>query len=807
MGKSKKELESESKEIIEALDESLEDNFNNDFDDTKELEEIGDISLNALEEAKSNAKVEELDIPLEEDAEEKIDLINEMENEISKPVKTKKKNQLVVWFSNLSGKKKALFITLIVLIIALLIGLIVGISMISKDEVKEVIEDKLPDVILEAENYRYENGILIFTHSSNNEVGRYECKNKDEKLCKIATTFDDDTFDKASMIDEDGKKVILNTPIYYDRYVFIFDNSKESDTEIIFYDIKENKEVSRYLGIKTYTDYSDYFVLKDTNNNEGAVKISASGLETLVPFKYNLVSLLDLDNDKPKYVITKKDNNSYLRNLKGEELTLATNQVITGANGSYIKTRDSLDKYHVYNYNMQEFDKDYSFDYIELLDQFIIGVYDSSLHVFDYSSHRMTSQEMKISNNNYAGIQTITNNKVSKLQKSFNYELHDKLLTIKTYEDDILGESHTYSINLVDGLVSIKLQLLEYLDGKLFFYQDIEKKNLIGTYECQNKNTTKEDSTELANCYVARESFMRETRGNDYEVDQSSKLGSIPVFNQKYAFIKDGDVINLVDLADSSVKAIYDIVDTSSYTETNEVTLSKETTVTFMARSKRTGKYGVVRINGQSLEGVISFDKSYLKKLGDYYVVQDENGFILVDKWGKSQYNDGGQTKEMEYQSSPIVDYRGKYIKTMQNNVFYLHSFDNSTHDSNSYNHITLDEKYYLAVRNNKVFLFSYDDEEDSNDKKYDYLTGKNASEGGLQLNNNNYYGEGVRSYIYTIEYDEKEKVDKIKIKIGDSTDTYGEEKVIKLKKLENNNEDEENTSSSSTNEDDNNGE
>ena len=95
MGKSKKELESESKEIIEALDESLEDNFNNDFDDTKELEEIGDISLNALEEAKSNAKVEELDIPLEEDVEEQIDLISEMENEISKPVKAKKKNQLV----------------------------------------------------------------------------------------------------------------------------------------------------------------------------------------------------------------------------------------------------------------------------------------------------------------------------------------------------------------------------------------------------------------------------------------------------------------------------------------------------------------------------------------------------------------------------------------------------------------------------------------------------------------------------------------------------------------------------------------
>ena len=74
----------------------------------------------------------------------------------------------------------------------ILIGLIIGLVLIFKPE-KEIKEEE--SVILEADNYRYENGKLIFLNKNGEDIGTYTCENKKETLCYVAYSSDEDNFD------------------------------------------------------------------------------------------------------------------------------------------------------------------------------------------------------------------------------------------------------------------------------------------------------------------------------------------------------------------------------------------------------------------------------------------------------------------------------------------------------------------------------------------------------------------------------------------------------------------------------------
>jgi hypothetical protein len=68
------------------------------------------------------------------------------------------------------------------------------------------------------------------------------------------------------------------------------------------------------------------------------------------------------------------------------------------------------------------------------------------------------------------------------------------------------------------------------MDGTLYFYSDLEKTDLIGTYKCENKNSVVSLESGFSNCMIAKDSNLI----NNVEV-----LGYIPIINENYAFIKD----------------------------------------------------------------------------------------------------------------------------------------------------------------------------------------------------------------------------------------------------------------------------
>ena len=165
------------------------------------------------------------------------DLINENkeireELVVEQPKKKKKKDvkeeknvfkSMSFYWHNLPKKKKTIILIIVSLLLVLIILLVLFLANLKKQEPTPLpIEEETPKVIVEEENYRYEDGSLIFLDASKNELGSYKCTNEDDALCYVAY-FDntDDTFDTPKILAEDGKPWQERTKIFLNKYVFI----------------------------------------------------------------------------------------------------------------------------------------------------------------------------------------------------------------------------------------------------------------------------------------------------------------------------------------------------------------------------------------------------------------------------------------------------------------------------------------------------------------------------------------------------------------------------------------------------------
>jgi len=708
-----KDLELETIEELELLD-----NEEDSLEKTKELKTLKDLSLEALESMESSF-IEEFDEQREEAEEifeEKIETLEESET-IEPPLENKEKffSKMKRKWHELEKKKKIFIIVSIVLIIALIIGVSLFFLLNKKEETP-----KEPDVILESDNYRYENGKLIFLENEK-EIGTYECKNKNEELCAVTFVNSNDEVDTAKRVDEKGENLKLRSPIYKERYVFLIDSSEKSTDEIKLYDIKEQKIVKTVKDVVISPEYEEYVILKNEDGAYG-IEMLAEEIETVIPYSYDFMRFLP--NQNPiSYVVVKKDNNYYLTDMKNNILTKGITTAIVGANEKYIKAKDSANKYHIYDRNNgAEMVDTLLADYVTLLDEYILYAKEEKLFVIDYNGNKMNLDGIDLYNDTYNPVETYKNYKLTETKKSFDYELNGKVLNINVYNG---MDKDNYSYNLNEGNLSAKIPFINYLEGKLIFYEDEEKTKEIGRYSCKNYNTVDDQTKEIGNCFLAKESFYHETQGNVKEMDESDKLGSIPLVNKKYIFIKDGDKIILYDLEEQNEIASYESVDASAYTNAMDLMFVTPKEMPFIAKSSSSNKFGVAVITQEGVKSVLKFEYESIKKLGDYYVVQSEEGYKL--------YKLDGTPVDMEFKKSPIVDYHKNYLKTYDGNNYYAHSFKEDYKDS--YNYIELYDEFYAGVVNNRVHLYRYDD---SSEKKHDYIYEEDEAE-GLKLNLSDY--------------------------------------------------------------------
>lgn len=707
------------------------DKTEQELETTKEVITLHDLSLEALNnlEEKDEEVTEEADVEDLDENMEKADLVFKTEVETKEEVKEelakeKKENifkKLAKKWKSLDKKKK-----IIVICVAVVLVLLIAVGIFFLVSGNDGPLDDTPDVILESDNYRYENGTLIFL-DGDSEIGRYECEHKDETLCEVSYLTNDDAFDKTRMIDENGNDLTLRSQIYHNRYVFVTDRESTDTERIILYDMQENSTVQELKSVASYDD--NYVALENTDNYYGLAQINDGEFKMVIPYEYEAVGVLP-DQEEITRVMVQKDGSQYLSDLSNKVLTKAFDETIVGANDRYVKTKDSEGAYHVYDYNVTEL-KDKTWDYVVLLTDYMITVEDQKLYVMNYEGSPMNREGIALNNENYNAVETYEELKLIDTEKSFDYELTGTLLNINVYNG---SDKENHSINLNEGRLSSLLAYLEYFDGKLYLYSDQDKNTLIGSYPCDTRNEVGDGTSSLERCRIAKESFMRETIGNTKEPDESGKLGWIPVIGKRYAFIADGDTIVLYDFTDNKKLATYSNVDTRSYTGVSEVTFTDASSVSFIAQSKNSSKYGVARISSGGVTPLIAFEANSIKGLGNYYVVEKDGTYALYDLDGSKKSDD---------KTSPIVDYHGDYLKTYKDNSYFVHKFNGSVNDQNSHTYIELYDEYYVTVDNKDINIYNYDGEN---------LTA-NLSSGTrdlLKVQIDNFYGSGAKAFSVT---------------------------------------------------------
>ena len=671
----------DTRALNELVEEVKQNELNYDLGDTIEVVEQ---PKNNIEEEKNNNLITKEEEPIEEKKEEVI----EEKIVVKKSLKDK--------WNNLSKKSKITIIVCCIVILLLIIGTILYILLSKKEKpIDKPIEE---EIIVTKDNYIYQNGKLILIDDNENHLGEYECTNKDENNCYVAYIDNsEDLFETPINEYEDGTSIKKRTKIYANKYAFIVDQ-KDSKTQLItLYDFIDNKVIGEYLNVKVYNN-SDNVILVNKNNEYGLFELKEDGLKEIIGFKY---AYLGINGSDTTYLVAKNNKGYYLIDYKDKAKTKVISNPIINYNDSYIVTKNN-DKYYLIDYNNEEFLSDY--DYIRLVDKDKVAVVkDNQVYIKSVNESKYNEEGYQLNNDNYRVVNVYDkdNKKVSS-KEAFTTQINNNVLSLFIDKDTLL-------IDLTEGEASKNYNYFNYFDGKLYFYKDEEKNELIGTYECNNKNEIKDNV--LTNCYVAKDTVL-----NDTYVNPKREAGyNIPIYNNNYVFIYDSPTlvndsnkeIKFYDLKQKKVLGTYTDID-SNTKSTNGVTQIETDNTSVIAKLK-SGKYGVININSNGASVQYKFNYNYLEKYGNYYLGQKEN-----NKWAII-YSDDNTSYEF---NERIMDNNSDYVVVGSSEKVKIYPNKNNADPINNkeFVYIELSTKVYGAVDSeNKLWLYKYDSNEPLN--------------------------------------------------------------------------------------------
>lgn len=683
---------------------------------------------NTNEEPNEENQIFEMEVPKETNTPiENLDSRPDMDFFMKPPEEEKKKkkpNKIKEWWKKRSKKQKILLVTVFIIFF---IALGVGIFFLVKSLKKEEVIEPPVDVIVEEENYRYENGNLIFLNANKESIGTYTCKNQNEELCFVSFYSTEDNFDIEKKIYENGTPVKTRASIIANNYVFINDNPRKEDTLITLYNIKEQKTEDVYQLVKNIGQNENSVILKNSDGKYGIVNFTETESATKLEFNYDYLGYLD---NKENIYVFKESGRTMLMDETGKTISKVVNGTIKNANKSYIKIMQDTGAYEVYNYNGQNTFND-TFDYVELMEDYAILIKENKMYLKFYDKNKLNEEGIPLYNKEYVKTNVYDEtNKLKETKESFLIEENNNTITITIFNGK---DTSNQTVNKAEGVLSKSLKNINYLDGKLYIYKDSNKTELIGTYTCANKNNVGNGTNTLNNCKLASDTIWED---NDYEIPGTP--GVIPVFNERFIFISDNpDLVNdtnktivLYDLKKATNLGKYSAVNTYSYTGTEEITFSTTNNLQVIAKNQ-SGKFGVIKIGGSEIAGHIGFNYSEMESLRDYYVAKDANGYLLLNK-----SNGASITSAIPYK---IRNYNDKYVKAINNGNYYIYANNGGQLTSKGFKYIELYDKFYAGVdANNQLGLYEYDKSAKS------FLKTEN---GLVPLTLSKYYGNGTLAF------------------------------------------------------------
>ena len=667
------------------------------------------------EDLEKTVPIENLADILNEQLEEENDEENITQEEVIETQEDKKVSKFKAfknWFGNLSKKNKILVILIPIIILLLVLGIILVI-VLSKDE-EEIKEEKPQEeeVVVVKDNYIYKDGILSLLNSNGDEIGTYECKNKEEKLCYVAYYSNEDSFDTEKYLYEDNSEVLIRSSIFNDNYVFIFDNKSEEGF-IILYDLKNKKEINKVRLVKE-VNYEDkkYAIVQNDDGLYGLYEFDDDA-KLVIDFEYDYMGYINGN----KYLVVKKDNLGSLIDFSNKEVAKGIEGDIKDYNDNYIVTYE-LKSYKIVNLK-NEYVVDGTDDFIKLYDNYYAYVKDGELYYKDYEGNKLYEEGIELILDDYVGTK-IFNEEGKKVKDIYSFvgSFNGNNLLVDIYNED--NEGTNYIIDTRDSKVSKDLKFYSYYGNKLYFYEDEEKTILIGSYECTNKNDMSKNS--LSTCNVATDTVY-EDNYNYY----GSRNAMIPIINNRFVFVYDSPTlsndsnkkINLYNLVTGKILSTYRSVNT--HTATNNGVLSHITSANYEVMAQNTsGKYGMISINLTSANGVYDFKYDYMEKLEKGISVKSGSEWSII-------YN-----KDLIVGSYPgrVMNVVNNYVVVKKDNKVYLYNANGNVVVDRAFDYIAIGDKYFGGVDSNKVYVYDLNGLIVNSDgfeiNSTDYLTSKN---------------------------------------------------------------------------------
>lgn len=685
-----------------------------EFETTKELEELTDLN-NQILEVNENPVNTQKEIQEDQSGSEFF----------SKPEKGKRKEKIKIWWKKRTKKQRILLILgTVVFLILIIIGIIFLVCSLKKEE---EVPAPVP-VIVQEENYRYENGVLKFLNKNKEEIGSYTCENQNEELCFVSYYSMEDDFDVEKQIYQNNEPVKVRSAIVNETFVLINDNPRKEDEKIKLYNIKEQNIAEEYQLVKKGEDGK--LIVKNKENKYGLIELTETASVTKLEYNYDYLGYVE--NEKKSYISTQNERH-FIIDETGRSLSKAIIGDIKNINANYVKVKLDNGKYEVYNYNNQNIFNE-SFDYVELHEDYAILIQDTQMFLKFYDKNKLNEDAINLKNRDYIKTNIYDEeNKLIETKEAYTVEENNDIVNITIINKE---DNTVVRVNKAEGILNKSLRNMNYFDGKLYIYSNTEKTNLLGTYTCANKNNVNSGTTTLSNCTLARDTILED---NDYEIPGA--VGVIPIFNERFIFISDNpDLVNesnktivLYDLKKSSNLGKYRTVNTYSYTGTNDITFSTVTDLQVVAQNQ-SGNFGVIKINLSEVVGHIGFNYSNMERLRDYYVAKDANGYLLLSK-----SNGASVTSAIPYK---IRNYNNKYVKVKRDDGnYYIYDYENKTGKSintEGFKYVELYDNYFAGVNtNNQLGVYTY------NNPTKNIISGNTL----IPLNLNSYYGNGILAF------------------------------------------------------------
>ena len=184
-----------------------------------------------------------------------------------------------------TNKKIALVILMTLCVLFVVMGLVGGvvkfIRFVNDMNPQEQVTETTPQ-----EEF-YKDGKLLFRNGGD-VIAEYQCETS---KCGWAFATIDDAQYELKTPEYDGVYELRN--VVNDRYAIIYDDDSEDPSNIIIYNVQENKKELELSGIKNYnTDTDNLYIAKSKSGKWGIISLAGEKIEEIVSYQFDYIGIV-----------------------------------------------------------------------------------------------------------------------------------------------------------------------------------------------------------------------------------------------------------------------------------------------------------------------------------------------------------------------------------------------------------------------------------------------------------------------------------------------------------------------------------